>query len=92
MDVGFFIIGIILWGMIIGAIAQWILGVNKPSSINWGMALASGVIGSFVGGALGSIIAGEGFQFRPSGVIGSLIGAFIVTGIWVWIDRRKGDS
>lgn len=55
-------------------------------------ALAAGVLGSFVGGALGGLIAGEGFHFRPSGVIGSPVGAFIVTGIWVWIDRRKADS
>lgn len=96
MDVGFFIIGIILWGMIIGAIAQWILHVNNLSHINWTMAFCSGVLGSFVGGAIGSLIAGEGFAFRPSGIIGSLVGALIVTAIWAWIDGKqrptKGDS
>ncbi|GAA3967733.1 hypothetical protein [Gordonia caeni] len=86
------IIGIILWGMLIGAAAQWILGATKGSGVNWGMALGAGVLGSFIGGLLGSLIAGEGFAFRPSGIIGSLIGALIVTAIWVWADRRQADS
>lgn len=86
------IIGIILWGMLIGAAAQWILGSTKGSGVNWGMALGAGVLGSFVGGALGSLIAGEGFAFRPSGIIGSLVGALIVTGIWVWVDGKNADA
>ena len=86
------IIGIILWGMLIGAAAQWILGSSKGSGVNWGMALGAGVLGSFVGGALGSLIAGEGFAFEPSGILWSLVGALIVTGIWVWVDRKNADA
>ncbi|MFT4086611.1 MAG: GlsB/YeaQ/YmgE family stress response membrane protein [Gordonia sp. (in: high G+C Gram-positive bacteria)] len=89
MAIGFFIIGIILWGMLIGGAAQWILGVNKASNINWTMAIVAGLVGSFVGGMLISLISGEGLEFRPSGIIGSLVGAFIVTGIWVWVDRSR---
>lgn len=89
---GMLIIGIILWGMLIGAAAQWILGSTKGSGVNWGLALGAGVLGSFVGGALGSLIAGEGFSFGPSGIISSLIGALIVTAIWVWLDRKNAPA
>lgn len=85
------IIGIILWGMLIGAAAQLLLGANKRGGINWTVAFAAGILGSFVGGLLGGLISGEGFEFRPSGIIGSLIGALILTAIWVWFDRTKGN-
>jgi uncharacterized membrane protein YeaQ/YmgE (transglycosylase-associated protein family) len=32
------------------------------------------LIGSFVGGLLVSLLAGDGLSFRPSGIIGSLVG------------------
>ncbi|MFZ2509832.1 MAG: hypothetical protein WAW85_01915 [Gordonia sp. (in: high G+C Gram-positive bacteria)] len=85
------IIGIILWGMLIGAAAQLLLGANKHGGVNWTVALAAGVLGSFLGGLIIGLIDGHGFEFRPSGVIGSLVGAVILTGIWVWFDRNKGN-
>jgi uncharacterized membrane protein YeaQ/YmgE (transglycosylase-associated protein family) len=81
------IIGIILWGMLIGAAAQLILG--RRGGTDWGMALAAGLAGSFVGGLLVSLINGDGLELRPSGIIGSLVGAVIVTAIWVWWQRRS---
>ncbi len=77
------ILGIILFGMIIGAGAQLILG-RSTSGIDWPMAFAAGLIGSLVGGLLGSLLAGDGLDLRPSGIIGSLIGALIVTAGWQW--------
>lgn len=85
------IIGIILWGMLIGAAAQLLLGANKHGGVNWTVALAAGVLGSFLGGLLIGLFDGQGFEFRPSGVIGSLVGAVILTAIWVWFDRSKGN-
>ena len=92
MDVGLFIIGIMLWGMLIGATAQWILRVHKPGSIDWSMAIVAGIAGSFVGGALGSLAHGDGFKIHPSGVIWSLVGALIITALWVALDRPPADS
>ena len=43
------ILGIILFGMLIGAAAQLILG-KGGSGIDWPMAFGSGLLGSFVGG------------------------------------------
>ncbi len=78
---GMLILGIILFGMLIGAAAQLILG-RDGGQVDWGMALGSGIAGSFVGGLLASLLAGDGLELRPSGIIGSLIGALIVTVGW----------
>jgi uncharacterized membrane protein YeaQ/YmgE (transglycosylase-associated protein family) len=48
----------------------------------------AGLVGSFVGGLLASLIAGDGLAFKPSGVIGSIIGAIIVTAGWHWWSNR----
>ncbi|MGB3304086.1 hypothetical protein [Gordonia sp. (in: high G+C Gram-positive bacteria)] len=85
------IIGIILWGMLIGAAAQLILGTGRKG-LNWGMALGAGLVGSFVGGLLISLIAGDGLEFRPSGIIGSLVGALLVSGIWIYVDRKQVEN
>ena len=82
------IIGLILFGMLIGAGAQLILG-RRSGSVDWGMALVSGLIGSFVGGLLFSLLAGDGLELRPSGIIGSLIGAVVVTAGWRWWQSRS---
>ena len=54
------IIGILVAGMAVGAIAQMLLG-RSGSSLDWGMALVAGVGGSFVGGLLLSLLFGDGF-------------------------------
>ena len=82
------IIGLILFGMLVGAAAQLILGKGSKG-IDWTMAIVAGLVGSFVGGLLASLLAGDGLAFRPSGVIGSIVGAVIVTGVWRWNATRQ---
>jgi uncharacterized membrane protein YeaQ/YmgE (transglycosylase-associated protein family) len=82
------ILGLILFGMVIGAFAQLILGKTK-NGVDWGIALGSGLIGSFVGGLIFSLIAGDGLALKPSGILGSIIGAVIVTVIWFGLKGRK---
>ena len=77
------ILGLILFGMIVGAGAQLIVG-RSASGIDWAMAIVSGLVGSFLGGLLISLLSGDGLAFRPSGIIGSLAGAVIVTLAWRW--------
>ncbi len=55
-------------------------------------AFAAGLIGSFVGGLLVSLLSGDGLALRPSGIIGSLVGAIIVTVIWQSMDARKNTA
>ena len=74
------ILAIILFGMIAGAAAQLILG-RKSGSIDWAMAFIAGLSGSFVGGLLASLLSGDGLDLRPSGLIGSIVGATVVTAL-----------
>ena len=84
------ILAIIVAGMSIGWLAQLLLGA-RGRSVDWGMALIAGIGGSFVGGLLFSLVAGDGLELRPSGVIGSLVGAIIVTAIWQYARRRSAN-
>ncbi len=85
------ILGLILFGMLVGAGAQLILGRNARG-IDWTLAFAAGLIGSFVGGLLISLVSGDGIELRPSGIIGSLVGALLVTLGWQWWRRRSKSS
>jgi len=88
---GVLILGLILFGMLVGAGAQLLVG-RSSSGIDWGMALAAGLIGSFVGGLVISIASGDGVDLHASGIIGSLAGAVIVTLIWQWWRGRAARS
>ena len=77
------ILFIIIWGMVIGWVAQLILGRTRGMfNTNWTEAILAGIAGSFVGGLLVSLISGDGIELRPSGLIGSIVGAVIVLAIW----------
>ena len=82
------ILGLILFGMLIGAGAQLILG-RGGAGIDWTMAIVAGLVGSFVGGLLISLLAGDGIEFRASGIIGSLVGAIVVTALWRYFAGRS---
>ena len=72
------LIGIPLIGLIAGFLARAIVPGRDAMSIPATIAL--GIVGSFLGGLLASLLFrgndGEGF-LRPSGLIGSVIGAVI---------------
>ena len=70
------LLGLIVFGMAIGWLAQLIVGGGK--AVDWGQAIVAGFVGSFVGGLLISLLAGDGLSLRPSGIIGSIVGAIIV--------------
>ncbi|MBA2952782.1 GlsB/YeaQ/YmgE family stress response membrane protein [Nocardioides sp. MAH-18] len=82
------ILAIILFGMIIGAGAQLILG-REGGSIDWTLAIVAGLVGSFVGGLLISLLSGDGLELHATGIIGSLVGALVVTAAWRWYAGRS---
>jgi uncharacterized membrane protein YeaQ/YmgE (transglycosylase-associated protein family) len=81
------LLAILGFGILAGAVAQLVLGTGLYR-IDWGEALVAGLVGSFVGGLLASLVAGDGLRLRPSGLIGSIIGAIVVTAAYRWYRAR----
>ncbi|MGB3411005.1 MAG: GlsB/YeaQ/YmgE family stress response membrane protein [Microthrixaceae bacterium] len=80
------ILGIIVFGLFVGWLAQLILGMGPRPD---GRTLVAGLAGSFVGGLLVSLIAGDGVKLQASGIIGSLVGAIIVLAVWSQLESSK---
>ncbi len=74
------ILWILVFGMLAGAAAHYLTGGRgRP---DFAQALVVGLAGSLVGGLLISLLSGDGLHLRPSGIIGSIVGAAILlTGI-----------
>lgn len=85
------IIGILLFGTVIGAGAQLIMG-STTRRLDWPAAFIAGIGGSLLGGLLVSLIAGDGLSLRPSGIIGSLVGAVLITAGWQWYRKSASDT
>ena len=83
------ILAIIVLGIAAGWVAQQLLMSGQPT--DWPLAFGTGIAGSFVGGMLGSLIAGDGLNIRMSGIIGSIIGAIIVLFL-VMASRRQRSA
>lgn len=82
------ILALIAVGMMVGWLAQAILG-RSAGQTDWTMAFIAGIGGSFLGGLLASLLAGDGLAIKPSGLIGSLVGALIVTAIWQAVNKKQ---
>jgi uncharacterized membrane protein YeaQ/YmgE (transglycosylase-associated protein family) len=82
------LLAIVGLGLLAGAVAQLVLGTGVYE-INWAEALVAGLVGSFVGGLLASLLAGDGISLRPSGLIGSIVGAILVSAAYGWYRSRR---
>lgn len=82
----FFLLALILIGMIAGWVAEKVVYPNWK--IDWTEAFIVGILGSLLGGIVVSLSAGDGFEIRPSGIIGSIIGAIILLAILKFIRGR----
>jgi uncharacterized membrane protein YeaQ/YmgE (transglycosylase-associated protein family) len=80
---------LLVWGIFAGWIAHLLIARNQP--INWAELLVVGLVGSFVGGLLISLVSGDGLALRPSGIIGSILGAVLLLAAWQAI-RGRGRS
>lgn len=84
------ILGLIVIGLIAGLLARAIIPGKQSMGIL--LTIVLGIVGSFVGGFLGFLLFGadpNGGFLQPSGIIGSIIGAIIVLGIYVAVSRRR---
>jgi uncharacterized membrane protein YeaQ/YmgE (transglycosylase-associated protein family) len=85
-----FIIGLIIVGLIAGAVARLLVPGRDPMGI--GATIVLGIVGSFVGGFLADLLfrsEGEDQGFGPAGIIGSIIGAVIVLLIYNAVTHRR---
>ena len=78
--------------LVIGLAGGWIADVvvnRRMRPPSWGRVFVFGLIGSFVGGLLSSLLAGDGLALRPSGLIGSAVGAIVVTLVASLAEQRS---
>jgi uncharacterized membrane protein YeaQ/YmgE (transglycosylase-associated protein family) len=84
---GVLLLALLAFGFLAGWLAQIVLGLgSRPDA----RTLVAGLVGSFVGGLLVSLLAGDGLALRPSGLLGSIAGAIIVLAIWSRLSPATG--
>jgi len=83
--------GIIVF-LIVGLIAGFIgrALVPGPDPMGWLGTMVLGVVGSFVGGVLLSLVTTGTFEISATGILGSIVGAIIVLLIWRAMGGRRG--
>ena len=79
------IIGWLIFGLIVGAIAKFLMPGRDPGG--WIVTILLGIAGSFVGGYLASMLGGG--TGGPAGWIGSIIGAIVLLFIYRLIVGRR---
>ncbi len=83
------ILAILGFGMIVGWLAQLVLGMGTTPNAQ---SLIAGIVGSFVGGTIATLVSDEDFRIAPSGLIGSFLGAIVVLLIWRAVESRSAKS
>ncbi len=85
-----FILGLVIIGLIAGALARLLVPGRDPMGI--GATILLGVAGSFVGGFLADALFrndAEDLGLHPVGILGSVIGAVICLLIYRAVTRRR---
>ena len=76
----------VIWTLVVGVVVGAVARLLVPGQEHMGFLMTSliGVMGSFVGGVIGSVISrpAEGSLFHPAGFVLSVIGAIIVLVVW----------
>ena len=76
----------ILWSIVVGFLIGLIARAILPGAQHMGFFVTAilGIVGSFVGGFIGSLISKpeEGSMFHPAGLFLSIVGAVIVLFLW----------
>lgn len=71
----FLLLAFIVIAMVAGGVANFLVG--KPRKYEPWELFVIGIVGSFVGGMILSFLFGDGLELRPTGLIGSCIGAIV---------------
>jgi uncharacterized membrane protein YeaQ/YmgE (transglycosylase-associated protein family) len=88
------IVTMLVVGLIAGLLARAIMPGND--AMGWISTILLGIVGSFVGGLLASVFlhdrTTDTSSLHPTGIVGSVIGALIVLGIWHLARRRRATT
>ena len=76
----FLLLAFIVIALVAGYVANFLVGKQRKYE-PWEL-FVIGIVGSFVGGLIFSLIAGDGIELRPTGLIGSCIGAIVALVIY----------
>ena len=85
------VVGWIMYGLIVGAIARFLMPGKQ--NMGWLMTIILGIVGSFAGGALSTVLfaPAEGFV-QPSGWIMSIVGALIALFVYSRLGQAKSRN
>ena len=81
------IIGWIIFGLIVGALAKFVMPGKDPGG--WIITTLLGVVGALVGGFLGRML-GLYKEGEPAGFVGAFLGAVLV--LWIYRKTRKPQT
>ncbi|MDG2382140.1 MAG: GlsB/YeaQ/YmgE family stress response membrane protein [Pirellulaceae bacterium] len=71
------VISWMIFGLIVGGIARFLIPGQQP--LGWIKTIGLGILGSFLGGTLGSFLASSSETLvQPSGWIMSIVGAILI--------------
>jgi len=70
------VLAFIVIALVAGFVANWLVGRGRGYE-TWELFVA-GIVGSFVGGLIFNLVAGNGFDFHWTGLLGSILGAVVV--------------
>ena len=83
-----YILGWIVFGLVAGAIARLLMPGRQPLGLI--LTTVLGIVGSFVGGAIGNAFSGLPLtQPTPAGWLGSILGAFLILLIVTMVSNRR---
>lgn len=78
----------LVFGLIVGLIARALMPGRQSMGVL--MTTGLGIVGSFIGGAIGSILTGRSLlEFNTSGLIGSVVGAMLAMAAAAAIAGRR---
>jgi uncharacterized membrane protein YeaQ/YmgE (transglycosylase-associated protein family) len=90
----YLILGFVVIALVAGFVANWLIG-RKRGYLPWELFVV-GIIGSFVGGLIFNLVAGNGLDFQITGLIGSTLGAIVVLAIYGpirdWLRKRNAPA
>lgn len=80
------LIAFLVVGLVVGLLARFLLPGRDPMGLLGTLVL--GVVGSYVGGTLTSVLSGSELALRPSSFFWSLVGAIIALLLLRLVRRR----